>query len=72
MPLPESISVFLSSFSLTALAEIGDKSQLFCMTLAARHRHWSVIPGGSNSINHTQCAGSRIRCGSRGLSSRKK
>jgi putative Ca2+/H+ antiporter (TMEM165/GDT1 family) len=27
------------------LAEIGDKSQLVCMTLAARHRHWPVISG---------------------------
>ena len=62
----------LSSFSLIALAEIGDKSQLVCLTLAARHCHRSGILGGSNSINHTQCAGSLIRCGSRGLSTRKK
>jgi putative Ca2+/H+ antiporter (TMEM165/GDT1 family) len=41
----ESLSVFLSSFALIALAEIGDKSQLVCMTLAARHRHWPVIAG---------------------------
>lgn len=39
----ESLSVFLSTFSLIALAEIGDKSQLVCMTLAARHRHWPVL-----------------------------
>jgi putative Ca2+/H+ antiporter (TMEM165/GDT1 family) len=47
MPLPEFISVILSSFSLVALAEIGDKSQLVCMTLAARHRHWPVILGAT-------------------------
>lgn len=41
----ESLSVFLSTFTLIALAEIGDKSQLVCMTLAVRHRHWPVILG---------------------------
>jgi len=44
---PEYFSVSLSSFVLIALAEIGDKSQLVCMTLAARHRHWPVILGAS-------------------------
>lgn len=34
-----------SSFSLIALAEIGDKSQLVCMTLAARYRPWPVLFG---------------------------
>ena len=43
----ESLSISLSTFSLIALAEIGDKSQLVCMTLAARHRHWPVILGAS-------------------------
>jgi putative Ca2+/H+ antiporter (TMEM165/GDT1 family) len=43
----ESFSVTLSTFSLIALAEIGDKSQLVCMTLAARHRHWPVILGAT-------------------------
>ncbi|MES9904517.1 MAG: TMEM165/GDT1 family protein [Sedimenticola sp.] len=42
---PESFSVSLSTFTLIALAEIGDKSQLVCMTLAARHRHWPVLLG---------------------------
>lgn len=32
-----------STFALIALAEIGDKSQLVCMTLAARHRPWPVL-----------------------------
>ncbi len=47
MTVPESISIFLSSFSLVAFAEIGDKTQLVCMTLAARHRHWPVVLGAS-------------------------
>lgn len=34
-----------SSFSLIAFAEIGDKSQLVCMTLAARYRPWPVLFG---------------------------
>jgi putative Ca2+/H+ antiporter (TMEM165/GDT1 family) len=34
-----------STFALIALAEIGDKSQLVCMTLAARHRPWPVLTG---------------------------
>lgn len=34
-----------SSFSLIGLAEIGDKSQLVCMTLAARYRPWPVLLG---------------------------
>ncbi|WP_260292835.1 TMEM165/GDT1 family protein [Sedimenticola hydrogenitrophicus] len=47
MVTPESVTVSLSTFTLIALAEIGDKSQLVCMTLAARHRHWPVILGAS-------------------------
>jgi len=43
----ESLPISLSTFSLIALAEIGDKSQLVCMTLAARHRHWPVILGAT-------------------------
>ncbi len=43
----ESFSAALSSFTLIALAEIGDKSQLVCMTLAARHRHWPVLLGAT-------------------------
>lgn len=34
-----------ASFALVAAAEFGDKSQLVCMTLAARHRHWPVLLG---------------------------
>jgi len=47
---PESISVALSTFSLIALAEIGDKSQLVCMTLATRHRHWPVLLGATTAF----------------------
>jgi len=35
----------ISSFTLIGLAEIGDKSQLVCMTLAARYRAWPVLIG---------------------------
>lgn len=34
-----------STFGLIVLAEMGDKSQLVCMSLAARHRHWPVLLG---------------------------
>jgi len=44
---PESFSVSISTFTLIALAEVGDKSQLVCMTLAARHRHWPVLLGAT-------------------------
>jgi len=43
----ESLPISLSTFFLIAMAEIGDKSQLVCMTLAARHRHWPVILGAA-------------------------
>ncbi len=43
----DSLAITFSSFTLIALAEIGDKSQLVCMTLAARHRHWPVILGAA-------------------------
>jgi putative Ca2+/H+ antiporter (TMEM165/GDT1 family) len=34
-----------TAFVLVAAAEFGDKSQLVCMTLAARHRHWPILLG---------------------------
>ena len=43
----ELLSVSLSTFTLISFAEIGDKSQLVCMTLAARHRHWPVLLGAA-------------------------
>ena len=45
MILLEHSSAFVSTFTLVGLAEIGDKSQLVCMTLAARHRAWPVVVG---------------------------
>jgi len=39
------LSVVLSAFSLLFLAEKGDKSQLFAMTLAHRYRAAAVIAG---------------------------
>ena len=47
---PEPASVALSTFALIALAEIGDQSQLVCMTLAARHRHWPVLLGATTAF----------------------
>ncbi|TCI02670.1 TMEM165/GDT1 family protein [Corallincola luteus] len=40
-----SIQAFSLSLTLVFLAEIGDKSQLVCMALAARHRAWPVLLG---------------------------
>lgn len=44
---PTLLSVTASTFALIALAEIGDKSQLVCMALAARHRGWPVFFGAA-------------------------
>ncbi len=41
----------LSTFLLIALAEIGDKSQLVCMALAARHRGLPVIVGAAAAFS---------------------
>lgn len=46
----ESLSISLSVFTLIALAELGDKSQLVCVTLAARHRHWPVLLGATTAF----------------------
>ena len=40
-----SLGTFAYAFSLIGLAEIGDKSQLVCMTLAARHRGLPIVVG---------------------------
>jgi len=39
------ITTVTTPFGLVFLAELGDKSQLVCMALAARHRHWPVLVG---------------------------
>jgi len=44
-PLMEWTTVGATTFGLIFLAEMGDKSQLVCMTLAARHRHLPVLAG---------------------------
>jgi putative Ca2+/H+ antiporter (TMEM165/GDT1 family) len=41
----EAISASFASFALIGLAEVGDKSQIVCMALASRHRHWPVLLG---------------------------
>ena len=43
--LTEFLSISGTSFFLIFLAEFGDKSQLVCMTLAAKHRPWPVLLG---------------------------
>ncbi|WAR45541.1 TMEM165/GDT1 family protein [Methylomonas rapida] len=43
--LPQLSATAATSFALIAAAEIGDKSQLVCMTLASRHRATPVIWG---------------------------
>lgn len=40
-------TVAAAAYTLAGLAEFGDKSQLVCMALAARHRHWPVIWGAT-------------------------
>ena len=45
LPLFAWITAVTTPFGLVFLAELGDKSQLVCMTLAARHRHWPVLAG---------------------------
>ena len=47
---PDFITASVSTFSLVALAEIGDKSQLVCMALATRHRHWPVLLGAASAF----------------------
>lgn len=39
-----------TSFALIAAAEIGDKSQVVCMTLAARHRSAPVLLGAASAF----------------------
>lgn len=50
MILTEFAPVSVSTFLLIVLAEMGDKSQLVCMALAGRHRHWPVIIGASSAF----------------------
>lgn len=43
--LAELSATAITGFTLIAAAEIGDKSQLVCMTLATRHRAWPILLG---------------------------
>jgi Ca2+/H+ antiporter, TMEM165/GDT1 family len=43
--LPQWLWAAATTFGVIFLAELGDKSQLVCMTLAARHRRWPVLIG---------------------------
>ncbi len=43
-------AISLTTFVMIGLAEIGDKSQIVCMTLASRHRHWPVLLGASSAF----------------------
>ncbi|NCA69161.1 MAG: TMEM165/GDT1 family protein [Sphingobacteriia bacterium] len=45
LPLTHWLWSALTTFGVILLAELGDKSQIVCMTLAARHRHWPVLIG---------------------------
>ena len=46
----ESSTTALTGFTLIAAAEIGDKSQLVCMTLASRYRAWPIILGAATAF----------------------
>jgi len=45
LPDADWLSALGATYLVITLAEIGDKSQLVCMTLAARHRVWPVAIG---------------------------
>jgi putative Ca2+/H+ antiporter (TMEM165/GDT1 family) len=47
----ESVAVAFTTFGLIGLAEIGDKSQLVCMTLACRHRGWPIVLGAAAAFS---------------------
>lgn len=49
-PLLGWITAVTTPFGLVFLAEMGDKSQLVCMTLAARHPHWPVLLGSTTAF----------------------
>jgi putative Ca2+/H+ antiporter (TMEM165/GDT1 family) len=49
-PMAELVSISSATFLLIFLAEFGDKSQLVCMTLAAKHRPWPVLLGAVSAF----------------------
>ncbi|MBF0141976.1 MAG: TMEM165/GDT1 family protein [Magnetococcales bacterium] len=44
------ISAILTAYFPVALAEMGDKSQLVCMTLASRYRPWPIFLGAGSAF----------------------
>jgi putative Ca2+/H+ antiporter (TMEM165/GDT1 family) len=46
-PMLGSVTAVTAPFAVVFVAELGDKSQLVCMTLAAQHRHWPVLAGSA-------------------------
>lgn len=50
LALGEWLSAASTTFLLISLAEFGDKSQLVCMTLAARHRGLPVVSGAVSAF----------------------
>lgn len=46
----EILAVATTSFTLIAAAEIGDKSQLVCMTLASRYQPWPIFLGAISAF----------------------
>jgi len=54
--------VFLQAFTMTFLAEWGDRSQLATVVLAAREDIWGVCVGGV--LGHSMCTGLAV-CGGR-------
>lgn len=59
-PLEFRVEALLSSFTLVAIAEIGDKTQLLSFVLATRFRgqHWPIIAGifAATIVNHLLAA----------------
>jgi len=45
--LDEFLESSATSFIVIAVAEMGDKSQLVCMTLAAKHKAWPILLGST-------------------------
>jgi putative Ca2+/H+ antiporter (TMEM165/GDT1 family) len=49
--------IFVSTFSAIFLAEMGDKTQLATMTLAAGHSKWTVFAGAAIALVATSALG---------------
>ncbi|MDB9526365.1 TMEM165/GDT1 family protein [Oscillatoria sp. CS-180] len=54
-------SVLIEAFSLTFVAEWGDRTQLATMTLAAAHHPVGVVAGAT--LGHAVCAAIAVACG---------